>query len=226
MTRRVGILLAVGVLSAAVVPAHAAGTWQTTLQTRDLDGNGSTDAYYDTDLNITWLADSNVFRGSWDAAKTWTDNLVVGEYGDWRLPTLVDVGSVSCSPLNQVGCSQAESASTSELAHLYYVTLGNKSYVDAAGNYDPSGGLRSAGPFTGIQPFSGYWAYAPNTASAWVFSSSDGNQARLPEHFEFNAWAVRSGDVSVVPEPATSATYALGLAGLAVVMVARRRRQS
>lgn len=35
------------------------GTWETTLQGRDLDGNLNTfKAYYDTVLNITWLADA------------------------------------------------------------------------------------------------------------------------------------------------------------------------
>lgn len=39
----------------AAPAAHAAGTWETRLQGRDLDGNAATfEACYDTALNITW----------------------------------------------------------------------------------------------------------------------------------------------------------------------------
>src|SRR3989304_3890046 len=47
-----------------VTAAHAGsvtgqGSWETTLQARDLDGNTSTiEAYYDTVLHITWLPDA------------------------------------------------------------------------------------------------------------------------------------------------------------------------
>jgi hypothetical protein len=37
-----------------------AGAAHAALQDRDLDHNGVTDAYYDTDLNITWLRNANV----------------------------------------------------------------------------------------------------------------------------------------------------------------------
>lgn len=38
------------------------GTWETTLQARDFDGNMNTvEAYYDTVLNITWLADATAY---------------------------------------------------------------------------------------------------------------------------------------------------------------------
>jgi hypothetical protein len=40
------------------------GTWQTTLQARDLDGDGQIDAFYDTVLNITWLRDANANRAA------------------------------------------------------------------------------------------------------------------------------------------------------------------
>jgi hypothetical protein len=42
--------------SAAAVSGQ--GTWETTLQGRDLDGNTTTfEAYFDTALDITWLAE-------------------------------------------------------------------------------------------------------------------------------------------------------------------------
>ena len=48
------------VTSVHAIGVTGQGTWETTLQARDLDGNLSTaEAYYDTDLDITWLADAN-----------------------------------------------------------------------------------------------------------------------------------------------------------------------
>lgn len=53
-------------MSVFVTPVHAIGvsgqgTWETTLQARDLDGNTSTiEGYYDTVLDITWLANANL----------------------------------------------------------------------------------------------------------------------------------------------------------------------
>lgn len=58
--------------------AFAAGvigqwTWETTLQARDLDGNPSTiEAYCDTTLGITWLADANFAQASgFDPTGAW-----------------------------------------------------------------------------------------------------------------------------------------------------------
>ena len=44
---------------AQALPVLGQGTWETTLQARDLNGDSVTDAYYDTSLNITWLANAN-----------------------------------------------------------------------------------------------------------------------------------------------------------------------
>src|SRR3989344_3407437 len=51
------------------------GTWESTLQGRDLDGNLATaEAYYDTALNITWLANANAGAGSiYDNGTSTTD---------------------------------------------------------------------------------------------------------------------------------------------------------
>jgi len=48
-------------VTANAVPVSGQGTWETTLQGRDLDGNNLTaEAYQDTALNITWLADADI----------------------------------------------------------------------------------------------------------------------------------------------------------------------
>jgi PEP-CTERM motif len=252
LTRTARLVLAAAVLAAVAVPqAQAAavsgqGTWQTTLQGRDLDGNAATvEAYYDTALNITWLADANYAKTSmydtdgymhWEAAKTWANDLVVGAYSDWRLPNMVDTGTPGCNVITYSGgtdCGfnvQTKDASTgtvySEMAHMYYVTLGNKGFASpGTGVYPQEGwGLSNTGPFSNVQPYL-YWSdLAPERGYAWIFSAETGYQVLSETYPGYLAWAVRPGDVAaaVVPEPSTYALMGLGLAAVLVV----RKRQS
>jgi MYXO-CTERM domain-containing protein len=245
--------LAVGATSALVVatPVSGQGDWQTTLKARDIDGNGTIDAYYDTALNITWLADANsaytsgytseanggvasdaMVYGSnvrWadgrmggDVAKAWADDLVVGTYSDWRLPSVRDSNG-GCVWGRNTQCGYNVSTITSELAHMYYVTLGDRGYIDASGVYDPTFGLSNTGPFSNVQ--SGhYWSgveYAPYSGHAWYFDMDRGYQNGYNKNYAFYAWAVHDGDVAVVPEPES---WALALVGLAVAGWTVRRR--
>jgi hypothetical protein len=258
LTRRAGGALVVAALAAALLAPQAKaaamsgqGTWETTLKGRDLDGNAATfEAYYDTALNITWLADANFAKTSnydadgymtWATAKAWADNLVVGAYSDWRLPTMLDTGTPGCnfSFTGGTDCGynvQTKDASTgtvySEMAHLFYVSLGDKGQVAPTGS---SGfGLSNTGPFSNVQSYI-YWsgvAYAPNTGSAWYFATNTGRQDSASKFGElFVAWAVSSGDIGVaavapaaaVPEPQS---YALALAGLAVAAALARKRRA
>lgn len=233
--------ISVAALAAVAAPqARAAGvigqgTWQTTLQGRDLDGNAANgfEAYYDTALNITWLADANYAKASgydgdgrlnWDAAQTWVANLNVNGATGWRLPTLVDTGTPGCSwGYSGTDCGYNVSTNTSELAHMYYVTLGNKAYYDTSGRAQSGWGRANTGPFKNIQGLD-FWIgveYAPNAGYAWGFETGYGGQNRYGKGNELFAWAVRSGDVAAVPE---SQTYALVLAGLVVAGGAVRRR--
>jgi hypothetical protein len=58
--------LAIGIFGFASIhaaPISGQGTWESTLQARDLDGNMSTvEAYFDTALGITWLANANLAK--------------------------------------------------------------------------------------------------------------------------------------------------------------------
>ena len=149
----------------AVPQAQAAavsgqGTWETTPQGRDLDGDAATfEAYYDTELKITWLADAGYAKTSgydadgylnWDAAKTWAAQLNINGVTGWRLPDIKPVDT-SYSLDGRTGYAYNITSTQSELAHLYHVTLGNKSYVDAFDNNQPPiFGLRSSGPFSNV----------------------------------------------------------------------------
>lgn len=181
----------------------AAGTAQAALQDRDLDGDTLVDAFYDTDLDITWLRDADV-NGlmNWNTAVAWADGFSFAGYDDWRLPTT----GVACAGFN---------CSSSEMGHLWYVELGN-----------PAGGpMSNSGSFQGLQAAQ-YWSgteWAVVPGYAWNFAMSTGNQGVSGKAAPMYAIAVRPGDVPAIPEPRT---YALMLAGVGLLFVARRRRSN
>ncbi|MBA4108862.1 MAG: hypothetical protein C0487_04620 [Leptothrix sp. (in: Bacteria)] len=231
--------MAVAMLSlSAVSGAQAAGDWQTTLQSRDINGDGKIDAYYDTSLNVTWLANltaaiqESYTHGSsspwsysmldWNGANSWAKNLNVEGVTGWRLPSMVDLGSKGCVQ-GQPDCGSANlDVSRSELAHMYYTTLGNAAYPQAA----------NMGPFKrelGIKDMVSslrsnvFWLSEGN----WAFNTLNGEQFQYSEFAPiFSAWAVHSGDVpnvTNVPEAGTFGLMALGLAAVAGAARSKRR---
>jgi hypothetical protein len=188
-------------------------------------------------------------RMSWTAAKTWADNLSFYDsvrnvtYTDWRLPTILDTGTAGCNRATSgTDCGynvQTVAGATvySELAHMYYNNLGFKGYFSSTGTYQPDFGIFGNGTYGGERDdlgpngvidnlqSSAYWsgeAYAPISAGqAWVVVTYDGGQGNGSQANVSYAWAVRSGDVAPVPEPET---YAMLLAGLGLLGVAKRRR--
>ncbi len=241
LTRRTSGALAVAALVAAAVAPQAQaaavsgqGTWETTLQGRDLDGSAANgfEAYYDTALGLTWLADASyAFTSgyesdgdgglSWDDAKVWAAQLNINGVTGWRLPDVKPVNGT-------IELGYNITSKQSELAHLYYVTLGNKGYYDVSGNYQSDYGLSNTGPFRNVQA-GPYWSgveYAYNVSGvpldidsyyAWSFTTNLGRQIRGFRFIEFAAWAVHPGDIAPVPEPQG---FALALVSLAVAGVA------
>jgi hypothetical protein len=188
------------------------GLMATTAQASLINRGGG--MIYDTDLNITWLADANYAMTSgydadglmtWSDAVTWAGNLSYGGYTDWRLPT-----SDTCSGYKCTG---------SELGHLYYIELSGAARQPMNTAYDTNYYL-----FQNIQP-AAYWSgteLAPNAGSAWIFSFGGGLQNLSDDIVRPYAWAVRPGDVAAVPLPAAVWLFGSGLLGL--IGVARRRR--
>jgi hypothetical protein len=163
------------------------------------NGNG---LIYDTDLNITWLADANSGGAkTWDDAVSWATGLTVGNAINWRLPTANTCTSSSC---------------TGEFNHLFYDELGGTTSTPLTGN---------VGLFSNIQGV--YWTGEQrDTSSAYVFYFGNGDLAGTRDWAfksgTVSVWAVHDGNISAVPLPATVWLFASGMVGL--FGLARRRR--
>ena len=202
-------------------------------------------AYYDDVLDITWIANANLAdtttfgvlginaNGSmtWAKANEWIAAMNTAAYlgtSDWRLPTVTDTGTSGCDfAYTGTDCGYNVDLSTGEMAHMYYSTLGNTGFYNTSGVPTGCSGsspycLTNTGPFSNLQP-SHYWsgtAYAPNTSNAWYFLFDDGLQINLNKSAALYAWAVRPGDIALVPVPAAAWLFGGALALLGAV---RRR---
>ena len=223
-------------------PISGQGTWQSTLQARDLNGDGVTDAFYDTALNITWARDANANGAmTWAAANTWASGYSIGSITNWRLPTMIDTGAPGCSPAASIAggtdCgfspqTRSGGITYSELAHLYYTTLGDlpactpglTACVTLANH-----GLINSGDFLNFQ-LGRYWIgldfIGPPTNRAWVFTTAinggSGAQDLYNKDLSLFALAVKDGDVGAAIPVAPTAILVLSM--LAFVGMKRRAR--
>lgn len=236
--RVLGFVRALGAVTVTVfmtAPAYAQaqsvpgqGTWESTLQARDVGNTGTTNAFYDTVLNITWLRNANV-NGSmdWNTATAWASNLTFGSTGGWRLPTVDPNVNYGWSMNGSTSMGYNVAPSSSEMAHLFASTLGNIGIYDSSGLDQSGGGLTNTGGFQDLQA-GGYWSdtpYAPNPVGAFGFYTNSYFQTSFLKGNQLYAMAVHPGDVGAVvasvPEPET---YAMLLAGLGLIGVIGRRR--
>lgn len=229
--------LCASALAAASLPALSAGvsgqgTWETTLQARDINGDGVADAYYDTALNITWMANWNDMGfQQWDAAVAWAAGLNIHGVTGWRLPAVTDSGPVGCdfTVAGSTDCGYNLDTSTGEMAHMSYVTLGNKSLCtpgdDVCSVPQAGYGLSNTANFINMESYV-YWSgtpYALDSGQAWVFTNSVGAQSPTPKNTDWYTVAVHDGDVTAVPEPQALAMLLAGLGGVGF-LVRRRGR--
>ena len=192
---------------------------------------------YDTDTQLSWLQNANTAGTTmtWSQANAWAASLNSGSgfagLTGWRLPTTTQPDASCGSQYDPDGAGGIPSqgygynCSLSEMARLFYISLGNKGYCDASGNCPQAGyGLTNTGPFTNMQDL--YWSgteYAPNPADAWPFDFFYGSQNYNYKDDSFYAWAVRpgarstSGPATPVPASGTVGLIIMGLAGLIIV---------
>ncbi len=233
-----------------------AGGAHASLVGRDISGNvvlGS-DAravfLYDTVLDITWLRDANYAKTSgyspplgalgWAQAKTWVSSLAVGSFSGWRLPAMATSPNATFSPeggtdhgwnvrTKSGDPTQYEPGQTvySEMAHLYYITLGNVPLCNQPdGCYGfPSitGNPVNTGDFKNMDY--AYWSDRENNQnSAYIFTLRTGLQGPVLTQFSSaQILLVRPGDVLATPIPAAAW---LMLSGIGALGAAARRRKS
>ena len=196
-------LIASAVLAAGLVSgsAHAA------LESR-LDGL----AVYDTDLNITWLANANLATtntfgvpgvsgdGSmnWFTAQNWIGAMNTTNYlgySNWRLPTAIDTGAPGCD-FAYIGTDCGFNTATSEMAHLYYDELHNIGFYSTTGtkNYLYAPGAFNTGLLSNFNQFNNFGYSGPmafwtgsepanDTDKAWFFSTFGGSQNLLRKDY-------------------------------------------
>ena len=247
-------MVAAAALCVAATSANAA------LLGRDLNGSaGSFEAYYDTVLDITWLANANLAQSNqfgvtginlsngrmeWDTANNWIAGMNAANYlgiSDWRLPAIYDINNDGCTVYSYTSYNGGDCGynvvstgpQASEMASLFYATLGNVAYYNTSGGTNPGyAGWGTVGPFSNLGSQNFYWYgqetttdstgfdYGLPAAYAWYFGPSGAQRPQGKEGGLFNAWAVVDGDVQVVPVPA-----AVWLFGSAMALLAGVRRK-
>lgn len=174
---------------------------------------------YDNELDVYWTKSGNLHGGmmTWDEVNDWLNELNTQQYGgynDWRLPTTPDGDWGYNSNINKTKYNVA----TSELGHLYYVTLGLSGKLDINGKQNANFGLRDAGaPFDSLQSASYWFGTISNTKvdgqpAAWKFDFEYG--AQFLDDIDNKAYAIAVRSASPAPEPSTALLFLIGLSGL------------
>jgi Dockerin type I domain/Thrombospondin type 3 repeat len=186
---------------------------------------GGTDyrAYYDTVLNITWLADANYAATNtfgvpgiggiypagamtWDTAQAWIAAMNAANhlgFSNWRQPTVTDTGPPGCDfAFDGTDCGWNMDLTTGEITHLFYSTLGNDGGYDTGGilqpcyTSPPQYCLSNPGPFSNVALYYFYGTpYVLNTLLVWGFSLATGSQYVPAKDNHYSVWAVHPGDI-------------------------------
>ncbi len=186
-------------------------------------GGSDFQAYYDTDANITWLADANVggIMTHYDAGE-WARNLNVSGVTGWRLPSIGLLPDPTCSVQTSDG-SAGINCTGNDLGNLFYNVLGGVADTPISTTHNANYDL-----FSNIGSGRGYWLDfgGINGVAAYQFAFDDenrsGGQGTINDDFENYVWANHEGDVSPVPVPASVWLFSSGL--MCMIGVAKRKR--
>lgn len=204
------------------------------------DANYARTSGYDADGAMNWQD-----ALTWAENLSYYDSVRGVTYDDWRLPFVRD-GGLAYNDFAYSGTDRGYNVRTvgedgtvySELAHMYFNNLGFKSYYSPVGAYQSDSGIFGDGAYHSREERDGlgpngaiinlqayvYWSSTVHALypyyGAWDFNADGGIQGTDAQYLEFRAWAVRPGDVAVVPEPSPAILFGAGFAGLALM---RRR---
>ena len=215
----------------------------------DSDGSGNIDdnewynliwEHDDDGYSLVWLDYSNAPKKwadqvKWVASLNGTDILTYNidssytvEWGEnkWRLPSTVD----GVYKYGKDGTTTGGyNITTSELGHLFYVSLGNPGRFDVNGKERTDYGLKNTGDFENLikTPQGWYWSdteYSKTNGYAWNFSMYNGLQFVYSESKGYrNGIAVCTPQVSVSSVPVSGAILLLGSGLLGLAAVGRKK---
>ena len=189
-------------------------------------------AVYDSDLDITWLADANAGAGSvfddglntndgrmrQSNASAWAASLNVDGVTGWRLPTTLHPDA-TCFTISD---STGGDCTGSEMGHLFYNELGGTENNSILTSGDPDLEL-----FSNLQSFR-YWSatdYPVSTLDSYVFAFNSGKQSfATKEASVFYAWAVYDGNAELAAVPMPAAVWLFGSGFLGLAGMARRKK--
>lgn len=197
----------------------------------------------DMDGQMTWQV-----ANAWTEGLSYYDSVRDVTYNDWRLPTVRPVNgsnfdtTLSFDGSTDLGFARTTTDGTdggwrdgsnnsvSEIGYMYYVNLANLGTCDpelSSGELCTlqsgwSTTIKNTDPFTYLS-ISGYWTGTEyNLRDAWSFDFPNGVQQTNIKFTEQNAWAVRDGDVGLVPVPSAVWLFGSGLIGL--IGIAKRKK--
>jgi hypothetical protein len=170
---------------------------------------------YDSDLDITWLADANYAatqyeqscgeigapdgKMTWPEATRWAAGLVYAGYDDWRLPT-TPTADASCDEQDLIG-TYGFHCTGGEMGHLFYGDIGH-GLGGVAGESIIRVHNDNFHLFRNFSSFGAYWLgteFAPLAQIALNFHTRNGFANANSKSVFLLAWAVRDGDVVDVP---------------------------
>jgi Protein of unknown function (DUF1566) len=164
-------------------------------------------AVYDSNLNVTWLANANLAATNafgtpginpgglmtLTTAQNWIASINLAKYlgfSNWRLPA---------TPMSDASCIGGYGCTGNEMGYLFYVELGGQETMSITAAHNANYSL-----FSNLQGGT-YWSSESDPAhgEAWTFSFGNGGQGQNFNNLNFLPWPVLTGDVgasSVLPQ--------------------------
>ena len=202
------IILSLYAVSLPIIPSATKADLVGVLPTTP--GGNDYQAYYDTEADLTWLANGNAnSHMDWNTANGWAEGLSINGVTGWRLPNTFQPDASCDSQGNEGGYGY--NCTGSEQGHFFYTVLGGAAgdsiNTTHNGNYDLFSNVLG----------NWYWSAtglpAPDNDYAWFFDFNDGSQFATNKPASIFAWAVHSGNAAEVPLPATLPLLGAGLLG-------------